>query len=90
MSLVPRGFYSSTLDGNVQINGEEQLINSIEFEVNNCIKIGKDLYEAQIIIKDFLIHRYGENWFTKSAEAVIYIIENTYCRYFHKQMNQNL
>ena len=39
------------------------MINSIEYEVRNYISIGKDLYETQEQMKDFLIYKYGEDWY---------------------------
>ena len=87
MSMLPRDSIrkSSCLEGYVQIEGDSFLINFIEHEVRNCISIGKDLYETQEQMKDFLIHKYGEDWYLKSGNAINYIIENEYSIYFYNE-----
>lgn len=77
---------SSHLEGLIcKIEGDSFLINSIEQEVKNYISIGKDLYETQEQMKDFLVHKYGEDWYLKSADAINYIIENEYSLYFYNK-----
>lgn len=76
---------TSYLKGYVQIEVDSSLINSIEHEVRNYISIGKDLYETQEQIKDFLIHKYGKDWYLKSGNAINYIIENEYSIYFYNE-----
>lgn len=85
MSMLPKDSYckSSMLEGYVEINGDSVFIESIKKEVSNYIYIGKDLYEAQALMKDFLIHKYGEKWYLESGEAVNYIIENEYSTHFY-------
>ena len=87
MCMLPRDDIRKTsyLKGYVQIEGDSSLINSIEHEVRNYISIGKDLYETQEQIKDFLIHKYGEDWYLKSGNAINYIIENEYSIYFYNE-----
>jgi hypothetical protein len=58
------------------------MINSIEYEVRNYISIGKDLYETQEQMKDFLIYKYGEDWYLKRSNVINHIIENEYSLYF--------
>lgn len=58
------------------------IINSIEYEVRNYISIGKDLYEIQEQMKDFLIYKYGEDWYLKRSNVINHIIENEYSLYF--------
>lgn len=88
MSMLPRDSIrkSSCLEGYVQIEGDSFLINFIEHEVRNRISIGKDLYETQEQMKDFLIHKYGEDWYLKSGNAINYIIENEYSLYFYNKI----
>ena len=76
MSMLPRDSIrkSSCLEGYVQIEGDSFLINFIEHEVRNCISI------------DFLIHKYGEDWYLKSGNAINYIIENEYSLYFYNKI----
>lgn len=87
MCMLPRDSIRKTsyLKGYVQIEGDSFLINSIEHEVRNNISIGKNLYETQEQIKDFLIHKYGEDWYSKSGNAINYIIENEYSIHFYNE-----
>lgn len=89
MSMLPKDCYlkSTKLEGYVEIDGDATLIASIKKEVQNYIYIGKDLYETQASMKAFLIHKYGEEWYLKSGDAVNYIIENEYSFYLYNNTN---
>lgn len=80
MSMIPKDDIkkSTLLEGYVLIKGDADLVKNIKKEVRNYIQIGKDLYETQEKMKDFLLHKYGEAWYLKSGEAVNFIIENEY------------
>lgn len=69
---------TSFVSGMYQIHGNRKIENEIRTMSDNGIHDGIDLYKCQERVKEYLNKKYGETWYEKSAEAVQFIIENTY------------
>lgn len=69
---------SSVLDGSMEIRGNASLINAIKKEVQNCILVGKEMYETQMLMERFMIQKCGKKWYRKSRKAINSIIKSEY------------
>lgn len=58
--------------------GNLAIADEIECLANKAIRNNISLYDAQDNIKQYLIEKYGFDWYCKSAEAVQYVIEDAY------------
>lgn len=70
----------TSLHGNLNLAVE--LMNKV---TRDCIGI-MGLYEAQQLIKEYCINKYGIDYYEKNGEAINFIVENEYCHVERKRL----
>ena len=68
------------LYGKFQLSGDRDKIKAIETMAQKHIGNEVDLYTAIDIVKHDASEKYGSEWLYKSEEAVVFIVEYTYCK----------
>lgn len=79
LNFMPPAPAGSYLRGLYMAIGNDEAIKVVQELTRQEIAKGTHLYDAQNSIKTILLEKYGEQWYDKSAEAVQFIIEDTYC-----------
>ena len=76
---------STILSGLVRIRGNKAAIDDIIQSVRRSIDEGKELYEAEELVKREMAEKYGKAWIEDSGEAINFIVENEYSLSLYNQ-----
>jgi len=77
--------YESALNARFEIKGSSKAIKFIIREVIDAIENQIDLYQAQECLIKKVKDAFGETWYEENAEAVNFLVENSYANALRKE-----
>ncbi len=69
----------SLMNGHVYLHGNLKLVGELEKIIKKECISAMDLYHAQEMIRNYCIKNYGSEFYHKSEEAIMFLVENEYC-----------